>query len=169
MSAWWEGHTRGAGENNGPNDSLLSMAAPHGVAARTGSSPQRGFSHAVVAGASMAGLLAARVLSEHFDRVTLIERDRLPGRPEPGKGVPQGQHVHVLLPRDLAILESLFRNLTGELFSAGAMKVNAGRDLASYYAGGWCTRHECALDLLAAAARRSNQMWWHASVGLPNR
>ncbi len=50
--------------------------------------------HAVVIGGSMAGLLAARVLSEHFERVTIIERDHLVDNAEPRKGVPQGRHVH---------------------------------------------------------------------------
>ena len=31
--------------------------------------------HAVVLGGSLAGLLTARILSDHFERVTLIERD----------------------------------------------------------------------------------------------
>lgn len=47
---------------------------------------------AVVIGASVAGLVAARVLVNHFDRVVLIERDRFPTRDGPRKGVPQGQH-----------------------------------------------------------------------------
>ncbi|WP_211175858.1 hypothetical protein [Brasilonema sp. UFV-L1] len=34
-------------------------------------------SHAVVIGGSMAGLLAARILVEHFEHVTVVERDRL--------------------------------------------------------------------------------------------
>ena len=121
------------------------------MAARTASLPHRGFSQAIVAGAGMAGLLAARVLSEHFDRVTVIERDRLPEDPEPRKGVPQGPHVHVLLPRGLAILESLFPDLTCELVTAGALKINAGRDLAWYYDGDWRTRYESPLELVAAS------------------
>ena len=36
----------------------------------------------------MAGLLAARVLSERFERVTVIERDQFPKGPEFRKGVP---------------------------------------------------------------------------------
>jgi 2-polyprenyl-6-methoxyphenol hydroxylase-like FAD-dependent oxidoreductase len=52
--------------------------------------------HALVIGASMGGLLAARVLAEHYDRVTIIERDGLPEKPEPRKGVPQGRHTHAL-------------------------------------------------------------------------
>lgn len=33
--------------------------------------------HAIVIGASMAGLLTARVLSDHFEKVTILERDQL--------------------------------------------------------------------------------------------
>jgi 2-polyprenyl-6-methoxyphenol hydroxylase-like FAD-dependent oxidoreductase len=44
--------------------------------------------HAIVIGGSMAGLLAARVLSDHFERVTILERDLLLDDAEPRKGVP---------------------------------------------------------------------------------
>ena len=44
---------------------------------------------AVVMGSSMAGLLAARVLSERFERVVVIERDPLPPIGEHRRGVPQ--------------------------------------------------------------------------------
>ncbi len=58
-----------------------------------------GSSQAVVLGASMAGLLAARVLSEQFDRVVVIERDTLPPAGEHRRGVPHGRHLHGLHPR----------------------------------------------------------------------
>ena len=58
-------------------------------------------SHAVVVGAGFAGLCAARVLSRVFDRVTVVERDRLPSSPEDRPGIPQGRHVHALLARGL--------------------------------------------------------------------
>ena len=58
--------------------------------------------HAVVIGASIAGVLAARVLAEHYDRVTLVDRDEMPSRPVIRGGVPQGRHVHgLLVPRAL--------------------------------------------------------------------
>ena len=38
--------------------------------------------HAVVLGASIAGMLAARVLADHFDTVTVVERDVLGDAPE---------------------------------------------------------------------------------------
>jgi 2-polyprenyl-6-methoxyphenol hydroxylase-like FAD-dependent oxidoreductase len=54
---------------------------------------------AVVLGASMGGLLAARVLADFFETVTVVERDVLPDDPAVRRGVPQGRHVHVLLAR----------------------------------------------------------------------
>ena len=62
--------------------------------------------HAVVLGASMAGLLAARVLAEHYKHVTVVDRDTLAVGPDrPRRGVPQGGHVHALLGRGLQALE----------------------------------------------------------------
>lgn len=57
--------------------------------------------HAIVMGGSIAGLLAARVLSDHFDKVTLVERDRFPDGVETRKGVPQGRPTHGLLNRSM--------------------------------------------------------------------
>ena len=65
----------------------------------TGLSAVSGRRHAVVVGGSMAGMLAARVLADHFDAVTLLERDRFPETPAPRKGLPQGRHGHALLER----------------------------------------------------------------------
>jgi 2-polyprenyl-6-methoxyphenol hydroxylase-like FAD-dependent oxidoreductase len=75
--------------------------------------------HAVVVGASMAGLLAARVLSDAYGRVTLVERDTLPTKPDRRRGVPQGRHAHVLVPRGTEILDELFPGLLDDLFARG--------------------------------------------------
>src|SRR5262249_24093842 len=69
--------------------------------------------HAVVVGGSMAGMLAARVLSDHFAGVTLLERDRFTETPAARKGLPQGRHVHVLLERGRGALERFLPGLTG--------------------------------------------------------
>lgn len=53
--------------------------------------------HAAVLGASMAGMMGARVLADAYERVTVLERDQLPESGEPRKGVPQGRHAHALL------------------------------------------------------------------------
>jgi 2-polyprenyl-6-methoxyphenol hydroxylase-like FAD-dependent oxidoreductase len=76
--------------------------------------------HAVVLGASLAGLLAARVLADAYGRVTVVERDPLPQTAENRKGVPQGRHAHLLLPRGAQILDGLFPGLLDDLVAGGA-------------------------------------------------
>jgi 2-polyprenyl-6-methoxyphenol hydroxylase-like FAD-dependent oxidoreductase len=75
---------------------------------------------AVVLGASMGGLLAARVLADFFETVTVVERDVLPDDPAVRRGVPQGRHVHVLLARGAQILDELFPGFLNELVADGA-------------------------------------------------
>jgi len=74
---------------------------------------------AVVLGASMGGMLAARVLADFFETVTVVERDVLPDDPVVRRGVPQGRHVHVLLARGAQILDDLFPGLLNELVADG--------------------------------------------------
>lgn len=81
--------------------------------------------HAVVLGASMAGLLATRVLADHFAQVTIVERDQLPQRATPRPGVPQGRHIHLVLPRGSMAMEELFPGLLRELVEAGAPVLNS--------------------------------------------
>jgi 2-polyprenyl-6-methoxyphenol hydroxylase-like FAD-dependent oxidoreductase len=75
---------------------------------------------AVVLGASMGGLLAARVLADFFETVTVVERDTLPDNASVRRGVPQGRHLHVLLQRGARILEELFPGFLDELVASGA-------------------------------------------------
>ena len=75
---------------------------------------------AVVLGAGMAGLLAARVLADAYQRVTVVERDPLPQIPANRKGVPQGRHAHLLVPQGAQILDELFPGLLDDLVAGGA-------------------------------------------------
>ena len=84
--------------------------------------------HAVVLGASMGGLLAARVLADAFRRVTLVERDPLPQSALDRKGVPQGRHTHGLLPRGAQILDELFPGLLAGLVADGVPVLRAPRE-----------------------------------------
>jgi 2-polyprenyl-6-methoxyphenol hydroxylase-like FAD-dependent oxidoreductase len=79
--------------------------------------------HAVVVGGGMAGLLAARVLSESFGRVTVVERDILPRDAEPRRGVPQGRHVHGYQARGVEIVDELLPGLVAEVAEEGAAVV----------------------------------------------
>ena len=79
--------------------------------------------HAVVLGAGIGGLMAARVLSDAYDRVTVIERDPLPPNVDRRRGVPQGRHAHLLIPSGSQVLEELFKGLFDELSTAGVPAV----------------------------------------------
>ena len=106
---------------------------------------------AVVIGASMAGLAIARVLSDHFSEVEIIERDRLPDGPEFRNGVPQSRHAHVLLSAGLDVLDRLFPGFTSELEGAGAVPVEPPRDLPWLNSAGWSGRFAAGLVFLCSS------------------
>ncbi|TWE16242.1 flavin-dependent dehydrogenase [Kitasatospora atroaurantiaca] len=93
----------------------------------TGDSSRGG--HAVVAGAGIGGLLAARVLSETYPRVTVVERDALPKGGVPRRGVPQSHHAHGVLSRGFEVLEELFPGLGEDLVAEGALVRDAQADV----------------------------------------
>ena len=82
--------------------------------------------HAVVLGASMGGLLAARVLADFYRNVTVVERDVLPTSSAQRRGVPQARHVHALWPRGSQILDGLFPGFTDELIGEGCPVLDDG-------------------------------------------
>jgi 2-polyprenyl-6-methoxyphenol hydroxylase-like FAD-dependent oxidoreductase len=88
--------------------------------------------HAVVLGASMGGLVAARVLSDFYENVTVVERDVLPPDAANRRGVPQGRHGHALLGRGSMVLAELFPGLTDEIVGAGAPVLDY-HDLSEVY------------------------------------
>jgi 2-polyprenyl-6-methoxyphenol hydroxylase-like FAD-dependent oxidoreductase len=109
--------------------------------------------HAVVVGAGLAGLCAARVLAEHFERVTIVERDALPRGAEDRPGVPQGRHVHALLARGAAELETLFPGLRAALVGRGAVEIDMGDEAAILRGSGWARRERFGVPLVLASRR----------------
>jgi 2-polyprenyl-6-methoxyphenol hydroxylase-like FAD-dependent oxidoreductase len=79
--------------------------------------------HAVVIGASIAGLCAAKVLADFFDRVTVFERDELPSTPACRATVPQDRHLHLLMARGAIELDNLFPGLLADMVDAGVPKL----------------------------------------------
>ena len=77
--------------------------------------------HAVVVGASIAGVLAAHSLAERFERVTLVDRDSMPPGPQGRPGVPQGRHSHGLLAQGRAAIEEMVPGTTEDLVAQGAL------------------------------------------------
>jgi 2-polyprenyl-6-methoxyphenol hydroxylase-like FAD-dependent oxidoreductase len=94
-----------------------------------------GRDRAVVIGAGMGGLLAARVLADHYGSVLVVDRDRLLAPGEHRRGVPQSRHAHGLLPRGAVVLEKLFPGLTGQLVAAGVPVVRMMEEMRFVMAG----------------------------------
>ncbi|MEU1390038.1 MULTISPECIES: NAD(P)-binding protein [unclassified Nonomuraea] len=104
---------------------------------------------AIVVGAGMAGLLAARVLTETFDQVHLLDADRLPSGDDHRRGVPQSRHPHALLQRGADVLEHLFPGLRDELTTAGAPVYDHGSTFLMWFAGAWAPRIDSGLQIQA--------------------
>jgi threonine dehydrogenase-like Zn-dependent dehydrogenase len=112
--------------------------------------------HAVVLGASMAGLLAARVLADAYRQVTVIERDPLPESAADRKGVPQGQHVHELLPRGTQILGELFSGLLVDLTASGVPELRAPQEFRFVFGGHLLAR---TANPVSRCTRRAGPFW----------
>ncbi|MEW2382659.1 FAD-dependent oxidoreductase [Micromonospora sp. NPDC047707] len=90
-------------------------------AVRPPDQPSPVMNKAVVIGGSFAGLLAARVLSDHAESVVIIDRDDLDmagGRP----GAPQGTQLHALLPGGFLLLERLLPRFREQALAEGAIE-----------------------------------------------
>lgn len=111
------------------------------------------FEHAIVIGSGIAGLTAARVLADYFNRVTLIERDQQPLGPAYRPGVPQARHAHTLLPQGQKILEQLFPGFVRALLAYGAICIDSGSDIAYLDAGTWRKPRSQAADTTIASSR----------------
>ena len=88
--------------------------------------------HAVVIGGSLAGLMTARVLADHFDSVTVFERDHIEPGPAGHKSVPQGNHLHGLLLGGQRVMTALYPSLLAELDKLGAVRCCLGRESVFY-------------------------------------
>jgi 2-polyprenyl-6-methoxyphenol hydroxylase-like FAD-dependent oxidoreductase len=84
---------------------------------------------AVVIGAGIGGLTAARALADHFERVLVLEGDTLPVDVEDRAGIPQGRHVHSLLRGGQDALEALLPGFVRDLAAGGAVLLRSGLDI----------------------------------------
>jgi len=101
---------------------------------------------AIVIGGSVGGLLAARVLADHCEQVTIVDRDRFPAVGEQRRGVPQGRHTHGLLAGGRRVLDELFPGISDTLIARGAL------DGDIIYGSRWFIEGSCL-------ARRPSDVW----------
>lgn len=117
--------------------------------------------HAVVIGGSIGGCMAAQVLSERFERVTLCEAGDFRADAVARTNVPQEHHVHLLLLRGKEVMESIFPGLLDQLIHEGAIEADLGHDVKWFQYGRWKNRyktgvraHYCSRALIDSAIRR---------------
>ena len=117
--------------------------------------------HAVVIGASIAGMCAARVLSDFYDRVTVFERDELPSEPANRSAVPQGRHVHLLMARGAQELEAHFPGLLDDMVAEGVPILENRPDCIHFGAAGHVlgTTRELQDEFTAYVPSRPHLEW----------
>ncbi len=86
------------------------------------------FKQAVVVGAGMAGLAAAKAIEPHFEKVTVFDRNSLPDAPAARSGTPQARHTHALLAGGHSALDRMFPGIEIDLMEAGAVRMRLRRD-----------------------------------------
>src|SRR5262245_16767773 len=107
---------------------------------------------AVVIGASMAGLLAARALADFYGTVTVLERDAFPVSDLPRRGVPQGRHAHGLLARGRSVIERFFPGWADEVVASGGVRGDIAGDV--HWIGHGVTSKSAPSDLIGLWASR---------------
>ena len=115
------------------------------------SSHKKRFKRAIIMGASVAGLWTARALSDYFEEVVLIERDKLPEGPEFRPGAPQVRQFHTLLLSGLQQMKIWFPGLDEELIAAGAVPYDPVNDVHLRIAGYWFPRFPSGQTLLSCS------------------
>ncbi|MFD3843756.1 NAD(P)/FAD-dependent oxidoreductase [Streptomyces sp. NPDC058642] len=108
-------------------------------------------SHGAVIGGGLAGMLTARALRRHVDRVTVIDRDDFPGGPDLRRGVPQARHAHLLWSGGARIIESLLPGTVERLRAAGAHRIGVQSDLVNLSPYGWQRRFPETQFLIAVS------------------
>lgn len=81
-----------------------------------------GLGHRAVIGGSIGGLITARVPSDYFDDVVILERDVVEDHPVLHRSGPQGHHLHALLQGGQEVLESLYPAFGEELRERSARR-----------------------------------------------
>ncbi|GAB4581521.1 MAG: FAD-binding monooxygenase [Anaerolineales bacterium] len=124
--------------------------------------------HAIVIGGSLGGLLTARALSDHFTRVTILERDAVSPEPESRKGQPQTRHLHGLLATGLHVMTHYFPDLPQALQDGGAMMRDFASSMNWYSFGGYRKQFEMGVYATAMSRPLLEALVRARVVALPN-
>jgi 2-polyprenyl-6-methoxyphenol hydroxylase-like FAD-dependent oxidoreductase len=132
----------------------------------------RSTKHAVVIGGSIAGMCAARVLSDFYDQVTVFERDDLPAGPANRAAVPQGRHVHLLMARGAQEFENLYPGVLDDMVAEGVPILENRPDCIHFGAAGHVlgTQHTLRDEFTAYVPSRPQLEWQirRRTMAIPN-
>jgi 2-polyprenyl-6-methoxyphenol hydroxylase-like FAD-dependent oxidoreductase len=123
---------------------------------------------AVVLGAGVTGLLAARVLAGAYREVRVVDRDELGDVGSPRRAIPQGHHIHGLLARGHQIIEGLFPGITEELAADGVPVGDFGTSLGWHFDGRMMRRTRTGLICVSASRPMLEQRLRRRVRLLPN-
>ncbi|OLR93861.1 FAD-dependent oxidoreductase [Actinokineospora bangkokensis] len=123
--------------------------------------------HAVVLGGGLAGTLAAAALAGRTDRVTVVERDALPDGPRPRRGVPQAQHLHVLMSGGARAMDELLPGTTDRLRARGAHRLGVPEDVVTLSADGWQHRFPATEFMITCTRDLTDWTVREAALALP--
>jgi NAD(P)H-flavin reductase/ferredoxin/2-polyprenyl-6-methoxyphenol hydroxylase-like FAD-dependent oxidoreductase len=111
---------------------------------------ERGRGTAVVIGGSIVGMAAAKVLTETFERVIVIEKDPVHRKREGRTGAAQGWHLHHLLIAGQRQLSSIFPGIIDDMVAAGAFRVDMGESYRIMLAGSWKKAGRSGVEIVCA-------------------
>lgn len=105
--------------------------------------------HAIIIGAGIGGLGAAAAIAPYFEKISIIDKDKLPTKPEARPGVGQAMHSHLLLKAGESFAEELIPGLRQDLINAGAVEIGINTNWRLFDGGDWMPTIDCGFSILA--------------------
>jgi 2-polyprenyl-6-methoxyphenol hydroxylase-like FAD-dependent oxidoreductase len=106
---------------------------------------------AIVIGGGIAGLLAARILSGHFSKTIILEKDRYPKEKGPRNGTPQANHIHVFLVKGMQTIIDLFPGIEEKLLSQGGHKIDVISKAKFKFPTGWARNFNSGMNTIVCS------------------
>ena len=106
---------------------------------------------AIVIGGGIAGLLAARILSGHFSKTIVLEKDRYPKEKGPRNGTPQANHIHVFLVKGMQTIIDLFPGIEKKLLSQGGHKIDVISKAKFKFPTGWARNFNSGMNTVVCS------------------